>query len=42
MGRVTAKNLAEWASEARERWSVPGIAVGVLQDGEAVPCARHT
>jgi hypothetical protein len=42
MGRVTAKTLAEWASEARERWSVPGIAVGVLQDGEAVPGARHT
>jgi len=42
MGRVTAKNQAEWASEARERWSVPGIAVGVLQDGEAVAGARNT
>jgi hypothetical protein len=42
MGRVTAKNLAEWASDAGERWSVPGIAVAVFQDGEAVPGARHT
>jgi hypothetical protein len=42
MGRVTAKNLAEWASDAGERWSVLGIAVGVLQDGETVPGARNT
>ena len=26
--------LAESAAEARERWNVPGIAVGVLRDGE--------
>ena len=42
MGRVTAKNLAEWGSDAGERWSVPGIGVGLLQDGVAVPGARHT
>jgi len=37
--RVSAQQLAEWAAEARERWNVPGIAVGVLQDGEAVAVA---
>jgi CubicO group peptidase (beta-lactamase class C family) len=34
--RVSAKELAEWAAEARERWSVPGLAVGLLHDGETV------
>jgi CubicO group peptidase (beta-lactamase class C family) len=28
--------LATWAGEARERWCVPGLAVGVLRDGAAV------
>jgi CubicO group peptidase (beta-lactamase class C family) len=36
MGRVSAENLAEWAAEARERWSVPGIAVGLMDGGELV------
>jgi CubicO group peptidase (beta-lactamase class C family) len=34
--RVSAQQLAEWAAEARERWSVPGIAVGFLYDRETV------
>src|SRR5438552_4212637 len=34
MERVSAQRLAEWAAEARERWSVPGIAVGLFYDGE--------
>jgi CubicO group peptidase (beta-lactamase class C family) len=37
--RVSAQQLAEWAAEARERWSVPGLAVGVLHDGETVVAA---
>ena len=36
MERVSAQQLAEWAAEARERWSVPGIAVGLLYDRETV------
>jgi CubicO group peptidase (beta-lactamase class C family) len=32
--RVSTQQLAEWAAEARERWSVPGIAVGLLYDRE--------
>ncbi len=39
MERFSAERLAEWASEARERWNVPGIAVGVLRDGETVSAA---
>jgi hypothetical protein len=34
--RVSAQQLAEWAAEARERWSVPGLAVGLLHHGETV------
>jgi CubicO group peptidase (beta-lactamase class C family) len=34
MERVSDAQLATWAGEARERWSVPGLAVGVLRDGE--------
>jgi CubicO group peptidase (beta-lactamase class C family) len=34
--RVSAQQLAEWAAEARERWSVPGIAVGLLYDRETM------
>jgi CubicO group peptidase (beta-lactamase class C family) len=34
--RVSAQQLAEWVAEARERWSVPGIAVGLLYDRETV------
>ena len=36
MERVSAQQLAEWAAEARERWSVPGIAVGLLYDRETM------
>jgi CubicO group peptidase (beta-lactamase class C family) len=39
MERVSAQQLAEWAAGARERWSVPGIAAGVLHDGESVTAA---
>jgi CubicO group peptidase (beta-lactamase class C family) len=34
MGRVTAQELAQWTAEARKNWSIPGIVVGLLQDGE--------
>src|SRR2546423_9108676 len=40
MERVSAQQLADWAAEARERWSVPGIAVGLVHDGEAVAVAE--
>ena len=36
MERVSAQQLGEWAAEARERWSVPGIAVGLLYDRETM------
>src|SRR5216117_2268560 len=39
MERVSPEKLAEVAAEARERWSVPGLAVGVLRDGEIVTAA---
>ncbi len=39
MERVSPEQLAELAAEARERWSVPGLAVGVLRDGEVVLAA---
>src|SRR2546426_2485625 len=39
MERVSAQRLAEWAAEARERWSVPGLAVGLFHDGETVVVA---
>jgi len=39
MGPVSAQELAERAAEARERWLVPGIALGVLRDGEIVTAA---
>jgi CubicO group peptidase (beta-lactamase class C family) len=39
MERFSAQQLAEWAAEARERWSVPGIAVGVFHEGETVAVA---
>src|SRR5262249_38082540 len=39
MGRVTAQDLAQWTAEARENWSIPGIVVGLLQDGEPVVIA---
>ena len=32
MEPVSAQELAEWAAEARERWLVPDIALGVLRD----------
>jgi CubicO group peptidase (beta-lactamase class C family) len=39
MEPVSSDQLATWAGEARERWSVPGIAVGLLRDGVAVTAA---
>jgi CubicO group peptidase (beta-lactamase class C family) len=39
MERVSAQQLAEWAAEARERWSVPGLAAGLFRDGETVVVA---
>ena len=39
MGPVSAQELAERAAQARERWLVPGIALGVLRDGEIVTAA---
>jgi CubicO group peptidase (beta-lactamase class C family) len=39
MERVSPDKLAEVAAEARERWNVPGLAVGVLQGGEIVMAA---
>jgi hypothetical protein len=38
--RVSAQQLAEWVAEARVRWSVPGLAVGLLYKGETVVAAR--
>src|SRR5437763_896604 len=39
MERVSAQQLEEWAAEARRRWSVPALAVGVLQKGAVVSAA---
>jgi CubicO group peptidase (beta-lactamase class C family) len=39
MERFSAYDLGRWAASARERWNVPGIAVGVLQDGAVVMAA---
>lgn len=39
MEPVSSEQLAAWAGEARERWSVPGIAVGLLRDGTTVTAA---
>ena len=39
MWAVSAQQLEEWAAEARERWSVPALALGVLQDGAVVSVA---
>src|SRR5437764_2709309 len=36
---VSPEKLAEVAAEARERWNVPGLAVGALRDGEMVMAA---
>jgi CubicO group peptidase (beta-lactamase class C family) len=36
MERVSAESLAGYVREARERWSIPGMAVGLLQAGETV------
>jgi len=40
MQPVSSGQLATWAGEARERWSVPGLVVGVLQGGEVVTAAE--
>ncbi|MEA2426380.1 MAG: hypothetical protein QOF37_8, partial [Thermoleophilaceae bacterium] len=39
MARFSAEKLAESAGGARARWSVPGLAVGLLEDGEVVAAA---
>jgi CubicO group peptidase (beta-lactamase class C family) len=39
MEAVSSDQLAAWASEARERWSVPGLALGVLRDGDVIAAA---
>jgi CubicO group peptidase (beta-lactamase class C family) len=39
MQPVSSGQLATWAGEARERWSVPGVVVGVLQGGDVVTAA---
>jgi CubicO group peptidase (beta-lactamase class C family) len=39
MEPVSSDQLATWAGEARGRWSVPGIAVGLLRDGATVTAA---
>jgi CubicO group peptidase (beta-lactamase class C family) len=39
MERVSSDQLAAWVGEARERWSLPGLAAGVLRDGEVVAAA---
>jgi hypothetical protein len=31
MERVSAQQLQQWVAEARQRWNVPGIAVGDLR-----------
>jgi CubicO group peptidase (beta-lactamase class C family) len=36
MEPVSIDQLAASAGEARERWNVPGLAVGILQDGEVL------
>jgi CubicO group peptidase (beta-lactamase class C family) len=36
---VSSEELTAWAREARARWSIPGIAVGVLHGGETVTAA---
>jgi len=36
MEPVSAQQLEQWVAEARQRWNVPGIAVGVLGAGEPV------
>ena len=36
---VSSDQLAAWAGEARERWNVPGIAVGLLRDTVTVTAA---
>jgi CubicO group peptidase (beta-lactamase class C family) len=40
MEPVSTDQLAAWAGEARERWSLPALAVGVLRDGEVVTVAE--
>ncbi len=39
MERVSGQHLAESATAARERWNVPGLAVGALAEGEVVGAA---
>src|SRR3954452_25162611 len=36
MERVSAEQLAEWVGEAREHWSVPGLAAGLFLEGDTV------
>jgi CubicO group peptidase (beta-lactamase class C family) len=39
MEQVSAEQIEQWVAEARRRWNVPGIAVGVLRAGEAIAVA---
>ena len=39
MERVSADQLLAYVREARERWNVPGLAVGVLQEGRVTTAA---
>jgi hypothetical protein len=39
---VSGHELAVFAREARERWSVPGLAVGLLCKGSAVCVSNGT
>jgi CubicO group peptidase (beta-lactamase class C family) len=39
MEGISAQELRAWASEARERWAVPGIAVGVVRHADTVTAA---
>jgi CubicO group peptidase (beta-lactamase class C family) len=39
MERVSPEQLAEWATDARRRWNVPGIAVAVLAEGAVAAAA---
>jgi CubicO group peptidase (beta-lactamase class C family) len=36
MKPVSSDELADWAGEARERWNIPAIAIGLLRDGATV------
>jgi CubicO group peptidase (beta-lactamase class C family) len=39
MEAVSREELAGWAQDARSRWNVPGLAVGVMREGAVVAAA---